>query len=78
VFAIGKQQDMNIYSETFSNVISYITNDEQFLDSLSGGWPGQDSPLRNEYLLKWQLIKNNIKTKIIPTLEEKSDVGLIR
>jgi len=24
------------------------------------------------------LIKNNIKTKIIPTLEEKSDVGLIR
>jgi hypothetical protein len=78
VLAIGKQQDMNTYSETFSNVISYITNDEQLLYSLSGGWPGQDSPLRNEYLLKWHLVKNNIKVKIVPTLEEKSDVGLIR
>ena len=78
VFAIGKQQDMNIYSEIFSNVISYVTNDEQLLHSLSGGWPGQDSPLRNEYLLKWHLVKNNIKVKIVPTLEEKSDVGLIR
>jgi hypothetical protein len=78
VFAIGKQQDMNTYSEIFSNVISYVTNDEQLLYSLSGGWPGQDSPLRNEYLLKWHLVKNNIKVKIVPTLEEKSDVGLIR
>ena len=78
VFAIGKQQDMITYSETFCNIISYVTNDEQLLYSLSGGWPGQDSPLRNEYLLKWHLIKNNIKTKIIPTLEEKSDVGIIR
>ena len=77
VFAIGKQ-DMDVYSKVFSNVISYITNDEQFLNFLSGGWPGQDSPLRNEYLLKWHLVRNNIKTKTIPTLEEKSDVGLIR
>jgi hypothetical protein len=78
VFAIGKQHDINIYSEVFPNIISFITNDEQFLNFLSGGWPGQDSPLRNEYLLKWQLIKNNTKVKILPTLEEKSDVGLIR
>ena len=78
VFAIGKQFDMNVYSETFSNIISYITNDESFLNSLSDGWPGQDSPLRNEYLLKWHLTKNNIKTNTIPTLEEKSDIGIIR
>jgi len=78
VFAIGKQQDMTIYSETFCNIISYITNDEQFYNFLSGEWPGQDSPLRNEYLLKWHLTKNNIETKTIPTLEEKSDVGIIR
>lgn len=78
VFAIGKQQDMDVYSKVFSNIISYTTNDDQFLNFLSGGWPGQDSPLRNEYLLKWHLIRNNIKTKTIPTLEEKSDVGLIR
>lgn len=78
VFAIGKQQDMIVYSQTFSNIISYITNDEQFLYSLSGGWPGQDSPLRNEYLLKYHLIKNNITVKIIPSLEDKSDIGIIR
>jgi len=78
VFAIGKQQDMNVYSKVFSNIISYITNDEQFLNFLSGEWSEQDSPLRNEYLLKWHLVKNNIKIIIIPTLEEKSDVGLIR
>jgi hypothetical protein len=78
VFAIGKQPDMILYSQIFSNVIGYVTNDEQFITYLQGGWPGQDSPLRNEYLLKWHLLKNNIKTKIIPTLEEKSDVGLIR
>jgi hypothetical protein len=78
VFALGKQEDMMVYSQVFSNVISYVTNDEHYLNSLIGDWPGQDSPLRNEYLLKWHLIKNNIKVKELPTLEEKSDVGLIR
>jgi len=78
VFAVGEQQSMKIYSEVFSNVISYVTNDEFFLQFLSGEWPGQDSPLRNEYILRWHLIKNNIRTKIIPTLEKKADVGLIR
>ena len=78
VFALGKQEDMRIYSQVFPNVISYVTNDENLLNSLTGGWPGQDSPLRNEYLLKWHLLKNNIKVKELPTLEIKSDVGLIR
>jgi hypothetical protein len=78
VFALGKQEDMIVYSQVFSNIISYITNDEYFLNSLTGDWPGQDSPLRNEYLLKWHLLKNNIKVKELPTLEIKSDVGLIR
>jgi hypothetical protein len=78
VFALGKPEDMKVYSQVFSNVISYVTNDEDFINSLTGGWPGQDSPLRNEYLLKWHLLKNNIKVKELPTLEIKSDVGLIR
>ena len=78
VFSIGSQYDMGIYSQVFSNTISYITNDEQFLNFLSGGWPGQDSPLRNEYLLKWHLIKNNIEVKTLPTLEIRADVGIIR
>ena len=69
---------MKIYSEVFSNIISYVTNDPQLMEFLEGGWPGQDSPLRNEYLLKWHLVKNNINVKTLPTIEEKSDVGLIR
>lgn len=78
VFALGKPEDMKLYSQVFSNIISYITNDEDFLNFLNGDWPGQDSPLRNEYLLKWHLLKNNIKVKELPTLEIKADVGLIR
>lgn len=78
VFALGKQEDMIVYSQVFSNIISYITNDEDFLHFLTGEWPGQDSPLRNEYLLKWHLLKNNIKVKELSTLEIKADVGLIR
>jgi len=78
VFALGKPEDMKIYSQVFSNIISYVTNGEDFLNFLIGGWPGQDSPLRNEYLLKWHLLKNNIKVKELPTLEIKADIGLIR
>jgi hypothetical protein len=78
VFAIGNQLQMKIYSEVFPNIISYVTNDSQILEFLQGGWPGQDSPLRNEYLLKWHLIKNNIKVNELPTTEKRADVGLIR
>jgi len=77
-FALGRQKDMEVYSQVFSNIISYIALDAEFLESLSGGWPEQDSPLRNEYLLKWHLIKNNIKVKQLPTLEIKADAGIIR
>jgi len=78
VFGLGKQEDMMVYSQVFSNIISYIALDAEFLESLSGGWPEQDSPLRNEYLLKWHLIKNNTKVKELPTLEIKADAGIIR
>lgn len=78
IFALGIPSSMKIYSEVFPNVISYVTNDSQMLEFLQGGWPGQDSPLRNEYLLKWHLVKNNIKVNEFPTDENKADVGLIR
>jgi hypothetical protein len=78
IFAIGTQPAMKVYSEVFSNIISYITNDSELMEYLQGGWPGQDSPLRNEYLLKWHLLKNNIKVKELPILEEKADAGIIR
>lgn len=78
IFALGTQSLLKIYSETFSNIISYVTNDPQFTQFLQGGWPGQDSPLRNEYLLKWHLVKNNIKVNELPTYEKRADIGLIR
>jgi hypothetical protein len=78
VFSIGTAKDMQVLAQVFPNIISYITNDEDFINFLRGGWPGQDSPLRNEYLLKWHLLKNNIKVTELPTLELKADIGLIR
>lgn len=69
---------MKVYSEVFCNLFSYVANDENYLKFLQGGWPGQDSPLRNEYLLKWHLVKNNIEVKELATLQNKSDIGLIR
>jgi hypothetical protein len=78
VFAFGPQPLMKTYSEVFSNVISYVTNDPYMFEFLQGGWPGQDSPLRNEYLLKWHLVKNNIAVTELPTTEKRADVGLIR
>tara|TARA_R110000772_G_scaffold89631_3_gene185605 strand:- start:1151 stop:1864 length:714 start_codon:yes stop_codon:yes gene_type:complete len=78
VFAVGKPAEMLVYSQVFCNAISYITNDSQILEHLQGGWPGQDSPLRNEYLLKWHLLKNSIDVRVLETLEDKSDAGLIR
>jgi hypothetical protein len=55
-----------------------VTNDAKMLEFLQGEWPGQDSPLRNEYLLKWHLLQNKIPVVEIATLENKADVGLIR
>lgn len=78
VFALGDYFSMKMYSEVFSNIISYVTNDPQMMEFLEGGWPGQDSPLRNEYLLKWHLIKNNIVVNELPTYEKSADIGLIR
>ena len=53
-------------------------NDQNFINYLQGGWPGQDSTLRNEYLLKWHLIKNNVKVFEHPTKFPNSSVGIIR
>lgn len=78
IFAVGNYGDMKVYSQTFSNVIRYVTGDSEFLDFLKGGWPTQDSPLRNEYLLKWHLLKNEIIVNELPTLEKSASIGIIR
>jgi hypothetical protein len=78
IFAIGNYSDMKVYSETFSYIIKYVSGDNDFLKFLHGGWPIQDSPLRNEYLLKWHLIKNNIQVNELSTFEKSASVGIIR
>jgi len=74
VFAIGGEGDMTVYSSLFSYIIGYVTNDDDYMEFLSGGWPDQDSPLRNEYLLKWHLLKNNINFEIF----DSNSNGIIR
>tara|TARA_S200002703_G_scaffold104927_1_gene91047 strand:+ start:1478 stop:2197 length:720 start_codon:yes stop_codon:yes gene_type:complete len=77
IFAIGSKNNMNIYSQVFSYLISYITLDQNFRNYLQNNY-FEDSPLRNEYILKWHLLKNNIKVKELSCKEQKSEVGIIR
>lgn len=74
IFAMGNYTDMKKYSSAFSYLISYITNDDEFLNYLYGGWPTQDSPLRNEYLLKWHLYKQKVTYETFTTVNN----GILR
>ena len=61
LFAVGNINNMEVYSKIFSNYIYYIFADMEYRNYLLGpDWPGQDSPLRNEYVVKWHLNKNKI------------------
>lgn len=73
-FAVGTAEDMKTYSSLFSYIISYVSNDERYMEFLSGGWPYQDSPLRNEYLLKWHLVNHKVNHEIFET----KNLGIIR
>lgn len=78
LFIVGNQSNLEKFSTLFSHIISYITLDSEFQDFLSGGWPGQDSPLRDEYLTKWHLIKNNIQVVEFETPNQSPTVAIIR
>ena len=77
IFAIGTQKNMKIYSQVFSNLISYITLDQDFIHFLKNDY-FEDSPLRNEYILKWHLLKNEIKVKECECKINNPEVGIIR
>lgn len=62
ILMIGNYRNMETLSKLFSKIFYYIASDDDFSQFLSGGWPGQDSPIRTEYLIKWHLIKNKIPT----------------
>jgi hypothetical protein len=61
VFAVGTYDTIGIYSQVFSKIDWYLNYDEHYKKFLSGGWPGQDSGLRNEYLLRWHLTTSGVK-----------------
>jgi hypothetical protein len=73
-FAMGSYDDIKRYSSLFCYAISYITNNDEYFNSLSGGWPGQGSPLRNEYLLKWHLESQKVDYETFLTKNK----GIIR
>lgn len=60
LFAIGTYEQMKAYVSLFDSLTHYLYNDQDYRRFLQGGWPGQDSGLRNEYLLKWHLFKNKV------------------
>jgi len=78
VFAIGNKTNMGIYSSLYTKINWYLNYDEDYYQFLSGGWPGQDSGLRNEYLLKWHLTKSSIETEIHNTNMQNADGQIIR
>lgn len=78
VFAMGNKTNIGIYSSLYTKMNWYLQYDEDYYQFLSGGWPGQDTGLRNEYLLKWHLTKSNIETQIHNTNMQNADGQIIR
>jgi len=78
VFAVGNSINMEIYSSLYTKLDWYLNYDVEYTKFLQGGWPGQDTKLRNEYLLKWHLLNTNVKTLIHKTDIKKADGQIIR
>lgn len=78
VFAIGNKTNMGIYSSVYSKIDWYINYDRDYINFLKGGWPGQDSGLRNEYLLRWHLTQANVDVEIHKTEIQHADGQIIR
>ena len=78
VFAVGSHDNIGIYSNLFSKIDWYLMHDIQYKQSLSGGWPGQDSGLRNEYLLRWHLHTSGVPVQVHPNTIPHADGHIIR
>jgi hypothetical protein len=57
VFALGKQEDMIVYSQVFPNIISYTTNDEDFLNFLKWGLARTRFTIKKRVFIKMAFIK---------------------
>jgi len=85
LFAVGNLANMTVYSDLFSCFLYYVLFDRDFRDYLSVGWlpdpnrlAGQDSPMRPEYLVKWNLIKHKIPVKTFETPHKRTNLIMIR
>lgn len=78
VFAVGNYETIGIYSQVFSRMDWYLNYDEDYKEFLRGGWPGQDSGLRNEYLLRWHLTSSGVPVIIHPNTIPHADGQIIR
>jgi hypothetical protein len=78
VFAVGTYDTIGIYSNVFSRIDWYLNYDEDYKVFLQGGWPGQDSGLRNEYLLRWHLTTSGIPVTLHSTTIPHADGQIIR
>lgn len=78
VFAVGNYETMGIYCSLFDRMDWYLKFDEEYKKSLQGGWPGQDSGLRNEYLLRWHLQLSGVPIEIHQNTIPHADGHIIR
>lgn len=78
VFAVGSYDSIGIYSHVFSKMDWYLNFDENYKRHLQGGWPGQDSGLRNEYLLRWHLQSSGVPVEAHKNVIPHADGQIIR
>jgi hypothetical protein len=78
VFAVGGYTNIGIYSSVFPRIDWYLQHDAEYHASLRGGWPGQDSGLRNEYLLRWHLYNSGVRWESYPNTLPHADGHIIR
>lgn len=78
VFAIGTYETIGIYSSVFSKIDWYLRHDDYYKEFLRGGWPVQDSGLRNEYLLRWHLRQAGVPVEVHNSTIPSADGHIIR
>lgn len=78
VFAIGSYETIGIYSKLYHRMDWYLNDDIEYKKFLQGGWPGQDSGLRNEYLLRWHLTTSGVPIEVHKNVIPHADGHIIR
>lgn len=78
VFAVGTYDTLGIYSNVYDRLNWYLMHDNDYQEFLSGGWPGQDSKLRNEYLLRWHITTSGVPVTVHSNSIKHADGHILR